>query len=191
MLSTANFKFGEIPSAAEGMRRGVLTFGKLAGLTYELALANDSEYCQWVVDNYSVTDEDEPKLKFVDWLVTKDRLSLKRKADQIAESDDEDDPKDNALRLVDFGKYEFSGLTYGEVVEKYPVYCQTLLEKQDHKLVSQRIRTFLEFVKASGVDLHARARLVRQQSRAASSRPNEDSKPPGLPLLAEGFDYSG
>ncbi len=179
-----------MPSDEEGLRRGILTFGKLAGLTYELALANDSEYCQWTVDNYSMSDIEEGKMKFVDWLSQKDRLKLKRKAEEIAESDEEEPFEDKSVKIVDFGKYVDSEITFEELLDKHPGYCLTLLEKQDNKLgVRPNIRSFLEYVKASGVDLNAKLRYNRKQQRAAASRaPVEHA---GFFVPAQRLDHSG
>ena len=192
MITVSDIKFGEVPSEAEGIRRGILTFGKLAGLTYELALANDSEYCQWTVDNYSVGGlNDEAMMKFIDWLTVKDRLKLKRKAEEIEESDDEDKFEHRSARVVDFGKYANSEITYGELVDQYPGYCLKLLETQDDKIVSARVRNFLNYVKESDVDvLNAKLRHARQQQRIASARAATEHAS-GLLVPPKRLDYSG
>jgi hypothetical protein len=192
MITVSDFKFGDVPSEAEGIRRGILTFGKLAGLTYELALANDSEYCQWTMDNYSVGGlNDEAMLKFVDWLSAKDRLKLKRKAEEIAESDDEETFEQRSARFVDFGKYADSDITYGELVDKQPGYCLKLLELQDGKIVSAKVRAFLNYIKESDVELlNAKLRHARQQQRTASARAATEHAS-GLLVPPKGLNYSG
>jgi len=73
-----NIKLGRIPSFIEGIRREIITFGKLAGMTYEQALANDPEHCQWTVENANLDMSsklfDESVYLFVKWLTYGNRL---------------------------------------------------------------------------------------------------------------------
>lgn len=162
MIPVQEFKVGEIPSVAEGIRRQIVTSGTYAGLTYEQVLANDVEHCEWHLAN--LREDDEAGRAFADWLRKEDRVSRKRKQ---ADVDDDDEPAEaKRARPMDFGKFRDHDKTYGDVLDHHPGYCQTLLEKQDGKPVGRNVRRFLTFVKQSGVDLNARIKEVRELRRA-------------------------
>ena len=82
-----NFKIGQIPSFIEGIRREIITFGKLADMTYEQALANDPEQCQWIVEkanlDTSTKSFDESVYRFVNRLTDNNRLSNATKLELI------------------------------------------------------------------------------------------------------------
>jgi hypothetical protein len=82
-----NFKMGQIPSFIEGIRREIITFGKLAGMTYEQALANDPEHCQWTVENDNLDTNsnsfNESVYLLVKWLTDGDRLSTAKKRESV------------------------------------------------------------------------------------------------------------
>ena len=171
MIPVAEFKTGDIPSTFEGVRRKILTFGQYTGLTYEQALANDPDYCQWHVDN--LRDADEAGAAFAEWLTADDLVSRKRK--EMDEAMETESVEAKRARVVDFGKFRDQDLTYGEVFDNHPGYCQVLLKKQDDKPVKRNVRRFLTFVKQNGVDLNARVREMRQAERDA---PHGVSVPP-------------
>ena len=151
MIAACEFKAGEVPSREEGMRRGIVTSGQYAGLTYEQLMANDPEYCQWHLDN--LKDGDEAGKKLGEWLRSGDRLSKKRK--QLESERDAEPEEAKRARLVDFGKHRHE--TWGAVLDNNPGYCLTLVEKQDNRPVQGGVRDFIDFVKRSGVDLKAKA----------------------------------
>jgi hypothetical protein len=82
-----NFKIGQIPSFVEGIRREIITFGKLAGMTYEQALANDPEHCQWIVENANLDMNsksfDESVYLFVKWITDGNRIPNATKRDSV------------------------------------------------------------------------------------------------------------
>eukprot|EP00873_Tetraselmis_striata_P043732 jgi/Tetstr1/463996/TSEL_008801.t1 len=162
MIPVQDFKVGEVPSAAEGIRRQILTHGTYAGLTYEQVLANDVDHCEWHLDN--LREDDEAGLAFADWLRKGDRVARKRK--QVDDDDDREPVEAKRARVMDFGKFRDRDLTYGDVFDSNPAYCLTLLEKQDHKPVGKTVRRFLTFIKQTGVDLNARVKELREQRRA-------------------------
>lgn len=152
MIGVAEFKVGDVPSPEDGMRRGIVTFGKYAGLTYEQVMANDPEYCQWQLDN--MKENDETIGKFGDWLRSGDRLSKKRK--QMEEKRESEPTEVKRARFIEFGKHR-NKKTWGEVLDEHPDYCLTLIEMQDEKPIQGKMREFIKFVKESGVDLQSKA----------------------------------
>ena len=155
------FKTGEIPSAAKGIRRRIVTFGTYAGLTYEQVLENDPDHCQWHSEN--LRDDDAPGAAFASWLAQEDRIDKKRK--QLDDADEDAPVDEKRARIVNFGKFRGQDKTYGEILDSHPAYCKVLLEKQDNKPVHKDVRRFLTFIKQSGVDLHDRIRTQRASKK--------------------------
>ena len=171
-INVQAFKTGEIPSAEEGIRRQIVTFGTYAGLTYEQVLENDPEHCQWHSEN--LRDDDGPGAAFASWLARGDRIEKKRK--QLEDADEETPADEKRARIVNFGKFRGQDKTYGEVLDSHPAYCKVLLEKQDNKPVHKDVRRFLTFIKQSGADLDAMVRAKRLRQRPVGVQTSSDDE---------------
>lgn len=143
---------------AGGVRNGsgVVEAGKLKGLSFEDALAQDASYCSWVLKRGD--EMGERYADFLAFLRSRTHEAPKETTSQspyaghaVAQDMALGDSSAESGALVGFGKHR--DMTYGEMVKQEPDYCRWALEKfrKDADEASPAMRAFCTYLE--GVEL--------------------------------------
>lgn len=102
-------------------------FGKYRGRAYEEVLAEDPDYCRWVMESSEQADASTTLSQFADWLKTQDLSAAPTSDDHI----------------VRFGKHK--GKTYEALLDEDLDYCQWILD-QDPEEMGRTMKPFYEWL---------------------------------------------
>jgi hypothetical protein len=170
----------------------LMTMGKHRGVSFKEVLARDPQYCDWVLNNNSESENFRPLVEF---LRTHNFGSEDARRTDFEPAEQQQrthfqgsrSPPAGGHETLNFGKHR--GLTFEEVVRQQPDYCQWILREADSRvargeLLKDHFSALVNYIQASGLGCPSPRRSYSSGSYGGRDPARSQAVPDGTDLIS-------